>query len=599
MTVTTNISLDLLRPSVYPKVNAVKDDVCTRDVLISLYSGGVSWLVPEGVSAAVGYRKPDGTVGLYDTLPDGSSAVSISGNSVTLTLAAQMLTAVGSVDVSVTLLDESRNQISTFPFNVIVAPNPGSGATMSQDYFNYVNPMIQAVIENAAAATAAANAAAEKANASSGVAYEALGTAKAADQKVDTLREVVSKFHSNIVEEAEGEFITVSDASDLELAGLKIFGKTVQNGTPTPDAPAALESIGDSGSVTVTACGKNLISDNWVQGMLSTTDGKTISANDYWVTNSDYIPVSSNLAYSFSADSPNRSQIFFYDVNKEFLSSRAPLADSSTSVVTISDNVKYVRFAYNYSGATETITPEQMGVTHYLQLELGSTATAYEPYTATTATVSTPNGLPGIPVESGGNYADSTGQQWICDEVDFEKGVYVQRVGKLILTGEETLHTWSGAATGYYAITVSKTYAMEYTNVLCNRASVAPSSGALWLGTSDNGIEITVGTSSLNNIRFRMSAYTTVSDMQAQLAQWYNDGDPMAVQYILATENPIPLTDIDPDALTAYATMHTNYPNTTVFNDAGAHMKVNYVADTKLYVDKQFNKLAAQLVNNV
>lgn len=43
---------------------------------------------------------------------------------------------------------------------------------------------------------------------------------------------------------------------------------------------------------------------------------------------------------------------------------------------------------------------------------------------------STPNGLPGIPVTSGGNYTDENGQQWICDEVDLGRGVYVQRVDK-------------------------------------------------------------------------------------------------------------------------------------------------------------------------
>lgn len=47
-----------------------------------------------------------------------------------------------------------------------------------------------------------------------------------------------------------------------------------------------------------------------------------------------------------------------------------------------------------------------------------------------TLTINTPNGLCGIPVDTGGNYTDSTGQQWICDEIDFERGVFVQRVKK-------------------------------------------------------------------------------------------------------------------------------------------------------------------------
>lgn len=50
-------------------------------------------------------------------------------------------------------------------------------------------------------------------------------------------------------------------------------------------------------------------------------------------------------------------------------------------------------------------------------------------------TVSTPNGLLGIPVDSGGNYTDSTGQQWICDEIDFGRGVYVQRIGRATFDG--------------------------------------------------------------------------------------------------------------------------------------------------------------------
>ena len=54
----------------------------------------------------------------------------------------------------------------------------------------------------------------------------------------------------------------------------------------------------------------------------------------------------------------------------------------------------------------------------------------YEPYREQLLTLPTPNGLPGIPVTSGGNYTDQNGQQWVCDEVDLERGVKVQRVGK-------------------------------------------------------------------------------------------------------------------------------------------------------------------------
>src|SRR5699024_5244281 len=43
-------------------------------------------------------------------------------------------------------------------------------------------------------------------------------------------------------------------------------------------------------------------------------------------------------------------------------------------------------------------------------------------------TISTPNGLPGIPVKSGGNYVDGTGQQWVCDMVDFDTQAFIKNV---------------------------------------------------------------------------------------------------------------------------------------------------------------------------
>ena len=47
-----------------------------------------------------------------------------------------------------------------------------------------------------------------------------------------------------------------------------------------------------------------------------------------------------------------------------------------------------------------------------------------------TLTLQTPNALPGVPVTSGGNYTDENGQQWVCDEVDLARGVYLHSVTK-------------------------------------------------------------------------------------------------------------------------------------------------------------------------
>ena len=69
----------------------------------------------------------------------------------------------------------------------------------------------------------------------------------------------------------------------------------------------------------------------------------------------------------------------------------------------------------------------------YPAVYVSPTPLQYEPYREQLLTLPTPNGLPGIPVKSGGNYTDPQGQQWICDEIDLEREVKVQRVNKIKL----------------------------------------------------------------------------------------------------------------------------------------------------------------------
>lgn len=53
-----------------------------------------------------------------------------------------------------------------------------------------------------------------------------------------------------ITKTATGSAITIESAS-APLQNLKLFGKTTQNGTPTPSAPVPFVNVGDSGSCTV------------------------------------------------------------------------------------------------------------------------------------------------------------------------------------------------------------------------------------------------------------------------------------------------------------------------------------------------------------
>lgn len=130
--------------------------------------------------------------------------------------------------------------------------------------------------------------------------------------------EKADKARQNILIGSEtGNPVSVSDAFSAPLCGLTVYGRSTQDGTPTPDAPVPIVSAGDGGTITVT----------------------------------------------------------------------------------IGD------------GADERQT----------------------------ITLQTPNVLPGIPVTSGGNYTDPSGQQWVCDEVDLEGGVRVHRVDKTCFDNTKTL----------------------------------------------------------------------------------------------------------------------------------------------------------------
>ena len=141
MKITHHLDMDLVRQPLQLQipVSVVQGDANTRAVTLTLYQDGTPWEVPAGTTAAVAFRKPDGHKGLYDALPDGTPAVTLSGNTLTAILAPQALTCAGEVGVSVVLWDDRQDQLATFPFRVLVEANPAAGAQVSDNYYKLQN----------------------------------------------------------------------------------------------------------------------------------------------------------------------------------------------------------------------------------------------------------------------------------------------------------------------------------------------------------------------------------------------------------------------------------------------------------------------------
>lgn len=229
-----------------------------------------------------------------------------------------------------------------------------------------------------------------------------------------------------------GNPIAVDDAFAVPLRGLTVYGKSTQDGTPSPDAPVPIVSAGDGGSVVVKVTGKNLL---YFPDGSKTTRGITVTAKD------GLISISGTATGDGYADLP---------ITPVITSSVAILSSSIASPKTklVSKTWKAILEQNTATKMSDTATritfSVARGQTYNLtgievQLELGTTATAYSPYREQLLTLPTPNGLPGLPVTSGGNYTDPSGQQWVCDEIDLERGVQVQRVDKAAFDSTKTL----------------------------------------------------------------------------------------------------------------------------------------------------------------
>lgn len=251
--------------------------------------------------------------------------------------------------------------------------------------------------------------------------------------------------------EYQGTDIVAENTYKANL-GLKVFGKSTQNGVPSPESPIPINSIGDSGSVDVVVTGKNLIPTNLAQNGISynadTKRWKFEALSKYGLVNVRIIDPNKGSCilptgqYTFTTvDSQNMAHVTISDIGNDW-KTLATVKKTRTSVT------------FTLTKDTEIgiyVVPEDITQPGYVQIQLerGSTATSYQPYREPqTLTINTPNGLCGIPVDTGGNYTDSTGQQWVCDEVDFKRGVFVQRIGKIASYNNEQLSTKYMSTTG-------------------------------------------------------------------------------------------------------------------------------------------------------
>ena len=235
---------------------------------------------------------------------------------------------------------------------------------------------------------------------------------EAADAKATGDAISAVKARQNILVGTEiGNPLSVDDAFPAPLCGLTVYGRSTQSGTPTPDAPVPIVSAGDGGTIAVKVTGKNRMPPN-------------LKTNDVIEC---FIKKNTLITLVFKGD----------------------LVSKGGSILFFSENNEQQWFGINIGNAEQHITLRinatkfkyllKDTISENVCLTWNASSPDYEPYREQLLTLPTPNGLPGIPVTSGGNYTDQNGQQWICDEVDLERGVRVQRIDKTAFDSTKTL----------------------------------------------------------------------------------------------------------------------------------------------------------------
>lgn len=201
-----------------------------------------------------------------------------------------------------------------------------------------------------------------------------------------------------------------------------------------------------------------------------------------------------------------------------------------------------------------------------------------------TLTLPTPNGLPGIPVTSGGNYTDENGQKWICDEVDLGRGVKVQKVTTIVFSDQKkfTMRTTSTSTKFRFSAPADGLKTTDLTtadsSAFCSALALGKQ-GSTW--TTPNTFTIDAD----GKLYVRFENINSLGELQQYLQR-----TPMSLTAILAT--PIETT-LTADEIAAYKALTTYAPDTVVQASDGAGIKLDYQRDVNLVVKNLEDAIAS------
>lgn len=367
--------------------------------------------------------------------------------------------------------------------------------------------------------------------------------------------------------------------------------------SPSPDYPQEIVSAGDKGKVDIGIHGKQLFDASKIH--TKSQEGATVTNNgdgSFTISGSGTLSTTFDITINYSHEDsvglmkkgaihnnfrnnetePHVYAQIYYNGNfYNFMH----IYNITDEILNYSD-MRLIIGIYGKEGAT--VKPGTIKPMFYQDGD--GTWESYQPLQS--LSIPTPNNLYGIPVESGGNYIDATGQQWVCDEIDLERGKYIINHKKITLDGTER---WGIERINEHGI-VNFKYALPVAavnkNVITSHFKMQTS---LIADTTEEGFMVNTGFTLY--IRVKQERLSTVEAFK----EWLN-ANPVTIVYNLAF--PIE-TDIPQEVLEEHKKLRTNYPSTVIQNDVDAGMELSYVADAKNYTDNKIKEAVSQQVQSI
>lgn len=364
--------------------------------------------------------------------------------------------------------------------------------------------------------------------------------------------------------------------------------------SPNPEYPQQIVSAGSDGKIGIEVRGKNLVDIyGYSASDIPSPEAKRVLFNTYGTTLSttektDKLIVNQKIIDGATADSYT-SGYFCIGINRKLETGKDYIITFNIDVIQNPFSVSTIFVLFNGIEAnraevigdkvTVKVSCKEDGERQYVEVRTCGMSmeisnfmitekdenTIYEPYyEPQTISISTPTGLPAIPVDSDGNYTDANGQQWIADYVDLKRGKYVQMVQTAKVPNDVKWNIQKqtgGYALGYYSI---------YRDGISTKAPDMKNAWKSNMGASLNTWvnKFSFGRSSVFWIvPYKNDGTITSDDINAWLTE-----HPMDIMYPLAS--PIE-RDFTPEEIQAYKNLVTYAETTIVENDAECYMEVS------------------------